>query len=398
MRITRGFRDFFQSESSSGILLIVLTIITLLTTNFVLHEQYAEFWESNFLGKSLEFWINDVLMTFFFLTVGLEIEREIYVGELSNLKQALLPIFAAIGGMIVPALIYISINAHSGSISGFGIPMATDIAFSLTILTIVASKIPSTLKVFLTALAIIDDIGAIIVIAVFYTKDFSMLFLVLAFLIILLLFLFNRFRFKNIFLYLIPGIFIWICLYKSGIHPTITGVILAFLIPFGKGDKKSPSYIVEEVLNKPVAYIILPLFVIANTGILMTSNDFSQLLTVNSLGIILGLVIGKPLGITLFSWVAVKYKICSLFEHLTMQHIFGAGIIAGIGFTMSIFIALLAFENPDTIKISKLSIIVASFISAILGIIYISVTYFLNEKKRKKKFLSGYTNFARTKS
>jgi len=374
MRITKHFKYFFKSESAGGIILILITLFTLVTVNFFLHEQYLGFWKTIFIGKPLYFWINDVLMTFFFLLVGFEIEREVYKGELANIKQALLPIIAALGGMIAPALIYIIINIDSGSIRGFGIPTATDIAFSLTILTIVASRIPSSLKVFLTALAIIDDIGAIVIIAIFYTKDFSILYLSIAFAIFGLLFLLNRKGIHNLWFYFIPGVFMWIFMYKSGIHPTITGVLLAFVIPFGSGDEKSPSYKIQLRLHKPVAYFILPLFAIANTGILISSNDFIHLLSVNSIGIILGLVIGKPLGITIFCWAAIKLKICHLFENLKMKHILGAGFVAGIGFTMSIFITLLAFEETQIIKISKLSIIIASVLAAFLAIVFFRLT------------------------
>jgi len=379
MRITKHFRAFFNSESSSGIILIVITLLTIVTVNFFLHEHYLGFWKTDLFGKPFDFWINDVLMTFFFLLVGFEIEREVYIGELANMKQALLPIIAAIGGMVVPSLIYISVNLESGSISGFGIPTATDIAFSLTVLTIVASRIPSSLKIFLTALAIIDDIGAIVIIAIFYTKDFSILYLSIAFAIFGLLFLFNRKGIHNLLFYFIPGIFMWIFLYKSGIHPTVTGVLLAFVIPFGNGDEKSPSYKIQLRLHKPVAYFILPLFAIANTGILISSADFVHLLSVNSMGIILGLVVGKPLGITFFCWAALKLKICVLFENLKMKHIFGAGMVAGIGFTMSMFITLLAFEQEEIIKISKLSIIIASILSATFGLLFLT---FSNKPKK----------------
>ncbi len=380
MKITLHFKDFFKSESASGILLIFITFLTLFTANFVFPNHFEDFWKTNFIGKPLDFWINDVLMTIFFLVVGFEIEREVYIGELSNLKQALLPIIAAFGGMIVPALIYILINFQSGSISGFGIPMATDIAFSLTVLAILASRIPSTLKVFLTALAIIDDIGAIIIIAIFYTKNFSVVYLLIAIAILVMLFIFNKKGVHNLFFYFIPGIFLWLCLYKAGIHPTISGVLLAFVMPFGNGDEKSPSYKIQLYLHYPVAYFILPLFAIANTGILIRSVDFIHLLSLNSLGIILGLVIGKPVGITLFCWAAIRMKICSQFENMTMKHILGAGMVAGIGFTMSIFISLLAFTSADMIKVSKLSIILASLISAVLGIIFIRFTNKTNPK------------------
>ncbi len=380
MNLSKLFKDFFKSESSGGIILISITVLVLISVNFIFHEKYLAFWKIDMIGKPIDFWINDVLMTVFFLLVGFEIEREFYIGELANIKKALLPIFAAIGGLIVPAVIYISLNLNSGSISGFGIPIATDIAFSLTVLTIVASRIPPALKVFLTALAIIDDICAIIIIAIFYSNNFSILYFSIALIILIMLFVFNRRKIKNLFLYFIPGIFLWICLYKSGIHPTITGVLLALLIPFGNGDDKSPSYRIQHNLHKPVAYFVLPLFAMANAGVLIRSSDFIHLLSTNSLGIFFGLVIGKPLGITLFCWAAIKLRFCTLFENLKMKHIFGSGLVAGIGFTMSIFITLLAFENSELIKISKLSIIIASFVSAVFGILFIT---FSNKKISK---------------
>ena len=374
MKDTKFFRDFFRSESSGGILLIVLTILTLVTVNFILKEKFLDFWETGLLGKPLSFWVNDLLMTFFFILVGLEIEREIYIGELSDLKQALLPIMDAAGGMIVPALLYISINAGSGNIDGFGIPMATDIAFSLTILTILASRIPSSLKIFLTALAIIDDLGAIIIIALFYTKNFSLLYLLLGISLLLLMIVLNRKKVSRLIFYFVPGALMWLCIYKAGIHPTIAGVLLAFVIPFRKGDGNSPSHKLESKLHAPVAFFVLPVFAIANTGILLSTDDFNSLLTVNRLGIIIGLVLGKPLGILLFSWIGVKTGICTMFEDLKWSHILGAGMVAGIGFTMSMFITLLAFEDIQTIKISKLAILIASLLAAVSGYLFLRFT------------------------
>jgi NhaA family Na+:H+ antiporter len=374
MKLSRYYKDFFRNESASGIILIVITVLTLVAVNFILREKFLGFWQSDLLGKPLDFWVNDLLMTFFFLLVGLEIEREIYVGELSDLKQALLPIMAAAGGMIVPALIYISINYSSGPIDGFGIPMATDIAFSLTILTILSSRIPSSLKVFLTALAIIDDLGAIIIIAIFYTKNFSLLYLFLALALLLVMIILNRKKVQGLLFYFVPGALMWICFYKAGIHPTIAGVLIAFVIPFGKGDEDSPSHKLEARLHYPVAFFVLPIFAIANTGILLSSSDFESLLSANSLGIILGLLVGKPLGIFLFSLIGVKTKICSMFEGLKWSHIIGAGMIAGIGFTMSIFITLLASDEQSAIKISKLAILIASFLAATSGYLFLRFT------------------------
>jgi NhaA family Na+:H+ antiporter len=290
---------------------------------------------------------------------------------LSDLRQALLPILAAAGGMLLPALIYISINYSSGSIAGFGIPMATDIAFSLTIITILASRIPSSLKIFLSALAIIDDLGAIVIIAIFYSKNFSFLYLALAIAILLVMVVMNRKKVSRLIFYFVPGALLWLCVYKAGIHPTIAGVLLAFVIPFGKGEPDSPSHRLESRLHIPVAYIILPLFAIANTGIIISSADFKHMLSQNSLGIIAGLLIGKPVGIFLFSYLGVKTGLCSMFEDLKWRHIFGAGMIAAIGFTMSIFITLLAFEDQGIIKISKIAVLAASFTAAITGYLFL---------------------------
>ncbi|MCU0363019.1 MAG: Na+/H+ antiporter NhaA [Bacteroidales bacterium] len=385
MKLTGIFRDFFRKESTAGILLIVITIATLLMVNLVLHESFTDFWKKDLLGKPLEFWINDVLMTFFFLLVGLEIEREIYKGELSEFRQALLPIMAAAGGMLVPAAIYLSLNLSSGSLNGFGIPMATDIAFSLTVLTILASRIPSSLKIFLTALAIIDDLGAILIIAVFYTKEFSLIYLGSAIALLAMMIAMNRSGVRRLAWYALPAVLMWICIYKAGIHPTISGVLFAFVVPFGNGDENSPSHRLETRLHVPVAYFILPLFAVENTGIILEAADFQKLFNPVSLGIILGLVLGKPAGIFLFSWLGVKTGLCSMFEDLKWRHIAGAGMIAGIGFTMSIFISLLAFDDPAEIKAAKLAVLIASVIAATAGYLYLRFSCCLNPENEDNK-------------
>ncbi|MCU0409604.1 MAG: Na+/H+ antiporter NhaA [Bacteroidales bacterium] len=371
MKLTRIFRDFLSKESAAGVILIVITIATLLSANFVFHESFTDFWKKDLFGKPLDFWVNDLLMTFFFLLVGLEIEREIYKGELSDFRQALLPIMAAAGGMLVPAAIYLSINFSSGALNGFGIPMATDIAFSITVLTILASRIPSSLKIFLTALAIIDDLGAILIIAVFYTKGFSVAYLGAAVALLAVMIALNRSGVRRLAWYVLPAVLMWICIYKAGIHPTISGVLFAFVVPFGNGDENSLSHRLETRLHIPVAFFILPVFAIANTGIILEAADFQKLLSPVSLGIILGLVIGKPAGIFLFSWLGVKTGLCSMFEDLKWRHIIGAGLIAGIGFTMSIFISLLAFDDPAEIKAAKLAVLIASVIAACAGYLYL---------------------------
>lgn len=374
MHITSRFKQFAEHESFSGILLIILTVLTLVCTNIFWGESYSQFWNFE-IGKPLIFWVNDVLMTLFFLYVGFEIEREFYVGELSNFKQALLPVVAAIGGMLVPAIIYVTINMSHGTLSGFGIPMATDIAFSITMLTLVSNRIPPSLKVFLTALAIIDDLGAIIVIALFYTHQFSILFFIISLFLILLLYMFNQIGYQYLNLYLLFGIFLWFCLYKTGIHPTITGVILAFVIPFNKNPQRSLSHKLQNKLHAPVTYVILPLFVLANTGIIISQNSYGQIFTVNSIGIILGLVVGKPLGITLFSFLAIKFKICQMFSNLTFKHIFGAGLLAGIGFTMAIFLSNLAFSENNIVSTSIIAIIIASILSSLLGLSFFIISF-----------------------
>lgn len=371
------FRDFTNSEKSGGIVLLFCTIISLFIANSVWGESYTHFWhqylDASFsrieLKYSVEHWINDGLMAIFFLMVGLEIEREIYVGELSNLRNALLPIAAAIGGMIVPAGIHFLLNAGTPTQSGFGIPMATDIAFALGMLSLAGNRVPYSLKIFLTALAIIDDLGAIMVIAIFYSSGIDWNYLGAAGGIFGMLLVFNRLRVHKLIFYLIPGVIMWYCMLKSGVHATITGVLLAFAIPFTKDDDTNPSYHLQHFLHKPVAFFILPLFALANTGIMLADGWYKQLTTRNDLGIILGLVIGKPLGILLFCWLLVKSKLVGLPNYITWKHMIGAGTLAGIGFTMSIFISNLAFTDFDIIQYAKVAVLVGSLIAVIIGLL-----------------------------
>ena len=310
-------------------------------------------------------------MTVFFLLVGLEIEREIYIGELSNIKKSLLPFFAAIGGMIFPALIHFILNHGTVFQRGFGIPMATDIAFSLGILSLLGNRVPASLKVFLTALAIIDDLGAIIIIALFYSTGFSITYFGFAVLIFAIMIIMNRVKFYKIWVYLILGCVMWFCMYRSGIHPTITGVLLAFAIPFGSGDEKSPSYILQHRLHKIVAFFILPLFALANTAILFPSSFTDTVINSNSYGIILGLLFGKPLGIFIFSIFGVALGLCSIPKEISKKHLIGVGLLAGIGFTMSIFITLLAFSDDISVVSSKISILIASVLAGTLGFLWL---------------------------
>ena len=359
------FKDFFNGEKSGGFILIICTVFSLLLANSVFGMAYQNFWHTTLFSKPIEFWINDALMSIFFLLIGLEIEREIYIGELSDLKNALLPISAAIGGMFVPALIYFLFNQGTKFQSGIAIPTATDIAFSLGILSLFGSRIPNSLKIFLTALAIVDDLGAIIIIALFYAKDFSISYFGISMLLLGLLVSLNRFKIKFLPIYLSLGIMLWFCFLKSGIHPTIAGVLLAFTIPFDRNNDNSPSNRLEHAINKPVAYFILPLFALANTCILIPTDWLSGLCSSNSLGIVCGLVLGKPIGIVLFSFISVTLGFCALPLGIILRQFVGVAMLAGIGFTMSIFITLLAFSDTEIIIQSKIAILIASLISVI---------------------------------
>ena len=369
--VSRLFTEFFNSEKGAGFILIGCTLLSLLIANSGLGEQYQELWSSKLGGLTVTHWINDALMAVFFLLVGLEIERELYVGELSKIKNAMLPVMAAIGGMMFPALLHFTINVGSTTANGYAIPMATDIAFALGILSLAGKRVPPSLKIFLTALAIIDDLGAIVIIAVFYTDSVSFINLFISLAIFAGLFIMGRSGVQRLVFYIIPGIAMWYFMYQSGVHATISGVLLAFAIPFGKGGENSLSYKLQHYLHKPVAYFIVPLFALANTGIGLQPGFYNELLSKNSLGIIVGLVIGKPVGILLFSWIAVKTKLSQLPDILNWKHITGAGLLAGIGFTMSIFITLLAFNDQQLVINSKIAILCASLIAAIAGLILI---------------------------
>lgn len=363
--LTTLFRKFTNSEQSGGIVLIFCTAVSVVLTNFEV-GGYINFWNLNLGGHAMVHWINDGLMTIFFLLIGLELEREIYIGELSNARNALLPVFAALGGMLLPAAIYLGLN-WNGQRSGAGVPMATDIAFALGVLSMLGKRVPASLKIFLTALAVIDDLGAIIVIAVFYTASLDLQALGVASAIFALLLILNRMRVHNLIPYLIGGVFMWYFMLSSGIHATITGVLLAFAIPFGKGDEKSPSYILQDFLHVPVAYFILPVFALANTCIPVTGQALAGLGTTVSLGIMAGLIVGKPLGILVFTYLTTVFRISALPDDLRWTDIAGAGMLAGIGFTMSIFIALLAFGEPALVDAAKLSIMTASLCAGIVG-------------------------------
>lgn len=373
------FTNFFESEKSGGLILVFVTLISLGIANSVYQVSYLAIWNQHIGSHSVVEWINDGLMAVFFLLIGLELEREIYIGELSSIKKATLPVFAAVGGMFLPAALYLFLNFGTSTQSGTGIPMATDIAFAIGILSLLGKKVPLSLKIFLTALAVIDDLGAIFVIALFYTKSISWLNLGIAMGIWTLLLAFNRLKIKNLIPYLIGGVLMWYFMMNSGIHATITGVLLAFAIPFGNGEPKSSSFLLQDFLHKPVAFLILPLFAMANTCIKIDTNWQTGLGSWSSIGIILGLLIGKPLGIWLFSFIGTSFGLCALPKGIGWKHILGIGILGGIGFTMSIFITLLAFDSSAIIINSKIAILIASLIAGLIG--YIVLKFALKSSK-----------------
>jgi NhaA family Na+:H+ antiporter len=373
IKLTQLFDEFYNSEKAGGLILVFVTMLSLGFANSSFQTGYIGFWHTNLGGHDLIHWINDGIMTIFFLLIGLELEREIYLGELSDLKNASLPIFAALGGMAVPAGLFFLLNIGTDKMSGAGIPMATDIAFAVGILSLLGKRVPPSLKVFLTALAVVDDLGAIIIIAIFYTASLVYTNLFIALTIFGFLIVLNRMKVHNLIPYLAGGAAMWYFMLNSGVHATITGVLLAFVIPFGDGGEKSPSYIIQHLLHKPVAFIILPLFAIANTCIPVAGNFLNGISQSYTQGIIAGLVIGKPLGIWLFSFAAVGLGLCKLPAGLNWKKVAGAGFLGGIGFTMSIFITLLAFNDPYIINNSKFAILIASVIAGITGYIFLMV-------------------------
>lgn len=376
MIVSKLFNQFFHSQTSGGILLIFCTAFSLLLANSPIAEFYDAIWLTDMFGHSFAHWINDGLMAIFFFLIGLELKREVFVGELSDTKKAILPVFAALGGMLIPAFIFFLTNKGTDTIHGFGIPMATDIAFAVAIITMLGNRVPLSLKVFLTALAVIDDLGAIIVIALFYPNpelplDFTQFGIAIA--ILLGLFALNKLKIKSMIPYIIGGIAVWWFMLHSGIHATIAGVLVAFTIPFDKDDSKSLSAKMEHALHIPVAFIILPLFALANTAITIDGGGLAHFSIPLASGIFLGLVVGKPVGITLFTWIAVKLGLCELPTAVNFKRVFGVGILGGIGFTMSIFVSMLAFKDPSYINEAKLMILVASLTAAIVGFIVLKI-------------------------
>jgi len=369
------FKNFFKSSNAGGIVLFVCVIISMIIANTplasglqqVLDYELGIETENLHLRYSALLWINDGLMAIFFLLVGLEIKREIVEGELSSPRKASLPILCAVGGAVMPAILYLSLNAGQTTASGWGIPMATDIAFALAVINLLGNRIPASLKIFLAALAIVDDLIAILVIALFYSSGVDIGYLAYAAAGLLVLIIMNRLQVKNPFLYLIPGIFIWYFIHHSGIHATIAGVLVAMTIPTNDTAEESPLERLEHALVNPVNFLIIPLFAFANTNITLAPEMLQGLTSPIGLGIALGLLLGKPVGIMLTSYICTKLRISSLPEGATWSHILGVGMLAGIGFTMSIFIAILSFVDPLHVAEAKLSILLTSLLAGVVG-------------------------------
>ena len=384
--LSKPFKWFFQLESASGLVLLIAAIIALIVSNsnfselyFHSLEQYLFIGINNFgLKLSVHHWINDALMAIFFFFVTLEIKREFIQGELSNLKKALLPIIAAVGGMLVPALFYIFINYdNTDTLVGWAIPSATDIAFSLGVLSLLGSRVPISLKIFLTALAIIDDLGAILIIAFFYSGDLSISYLSLILISYIFLLTLNKFRIKKFLPYFLIGIFMWFFTYKSGIHATIAGVLLASAIPHRQKNKDFSLLIkLEHSISPYVAFMIMPLFAFANAGVSLSGLSFSTLLLPVPLGILLGLFVGKQVGVMLFSYASVKIKMAQMPDNSTWLSLYGVSILTGIGFTMSLFVGNLAFiENTQYIDGVKIGVLAGSLLSTLFGYFLLLFTF-----------------------
>jgi Na+:H+ antiporter, NhaA family len=374
-RIFTPIRDFINDSRATGIILIACTVCSLVFSNLSFSRHfYTGLWQKTIqlsinnhihLPETYLLGINDILMTLFFFLVGMEIKRELTIGELASIRKSMLPVLAALGGMIFPAVIFSFYNFHTPGKSGWGIPMATDIAFSLGVLSLLGKKIPVQLKIFLAALAIIDDLGAVITIAIFYTAKLNFIYLALGSIAILILIVLNRLRIESLLWYMVPAILLWYCIYNSGVHATISGVIASFAIPLKSLAK------LEHFLYKPVNFLIMPLFALANTAIIFPNSIGEVFSSSISTGVMIGLIFGKPLGIFLFSFIAIKLGIASLPSNTNFRQLWGIGLLGGIGFTMSIFTSTLAYTNDSLQVISKVSVMAGSLISGIIGYIYL---------------------------
>ncbi|HEY4538674.1 MAG TPA: Na+/H+ antiporter NhaA [Faecalibacter sp.] len=383
------FKDFVQSSNFGGALLFICVILSLIVANSPLAETLQSILDTTIgyenenihLKYSISLWINDGLMAIFFLLVGLEIKREIVEGELSSPKKAILPILAAIGGAIVPALIYIFLNNGLDTSEGWGIPMATDIAFALAVISLLDKRVPTSLKIFLAALAIVDDLIAILVIAIFYSSGIHFDALAYAGIGMIVLIVMNRMKVQNPYLYLIPGVFIWYFVHHSGIHATIAGVLVALTLPTNETDVESPLEKLEHALVKPVNFLIIPIFAFANTNITIQSEMIEGLTSPLGLGIGLGLLIGKPIGIVTTTFICSKLGIGQLPLNSNLMHMVGVGLLAGIGFTMSIFISILSFSDPLHVEEAKLAVLLTSLLAGIIGFIVLKMAGNPNKDK-----------------
>jgi NhaA family Na+:H+ antiporter len=364
----KQFAQFIRSYATGGGILIACVIVSLIIANTGLHTPFNKILTA-YIGPYTSLgWINDGLMAIFFLLVGLEIKDEILNGELSDRQSATLPVFAALGGMLVPAGIYAIVNIHTTTSAGWGIPMATDIAFVVAIISIIKKRVPQSLQVFIKALAIVDDLGAILVIAIFYSAGLHVTYLMLALGMFLLQLLFNRFNVRYLAAYLIPGVLMWYFIHHSGIHATVAGVLTALAIPHNVKLNYSPLKKLIHILENPVNFIIIPIFALANSNInIHESLAGGSIITPLSVGILFGLMLGKPIGITLFSWLAVKLKLSRLADGVKWVQVWGIGQLAGIGFTMSVFMALLSFADAELQSQAKFTILVTSVLAAVTG-------------------------------
>jgi Na+:H+ antiporter, NhaA family len=364
--------EFIYDSRAIGIILIINTVLSLLISNSAWGINYISLWNYEFhlpsqLPHTLLHWINDGFMAVFFFQVGMEIKRELISGELSSFKKSILPIAGALGGMLVPAFIFTLFNIHTAFQKGWGIPMATDIAFSLGVASLLGKRVPVALKIFLTALAIIDDLGAIIAIAAFYTSTLNLVYLLIGILIFVFLLIWNYFKLPFGFWNFILGLLLWFCLFNSGIHATIAGVLFAFTIPVKNLVQ------LENAFHNYVNFLIIPVFALANTAIMIPAGMTAYLSNSLSLGIIFGLLIGKPIGILLFCWIMIKLKLGQLAKGIHWKHMIGLGFLASIGFTMSIFISMLAFKDSFTQDISKMAVMLASLIGIILSYVWFKI-------------------------
>ncbi|NQZ49594.1 MAG: Na+/H+ antiporter NhaA [Moritella sp.] len=399
----KSLTQFLRTESSGGVLLIIAAVLAMVVANSPFSELYLNFLHTEIqirvadidINKSFSHWINDGLMAVFFLLIGLEVKQELVEGALASRKKSLFPIIAAAGGMLAPALVYLSFNsADPDAVKGWAIPAATDIAFALGVLSLLGKRVPVNLKIFLLALAIMDDLGVIIIIALFYTVDMSVLSLSLACACMCLLWLLHRYNIMTLTPYLIIGWLLWVAVLKSGVHATLAGVVIGFAIPLYRKDDKndvdnphSPAKTLARWLHPWTKYLILPLFAFANAGVSLTNIQFSDMASALPIGVALGLFIGKPLGIFSISWFAVRFKIATLPEGVNFKQVFAVSVLCGIGFTMSMFITSLAFADPVMADLARLGILLGSTLAAVFGYYLLACATITKDKVKVEREL-----------